>query len=123
MRDEREAGHRRAGRIFLEVEAEQRQHRLDVARRRGEADAARVEAVRLQGQRELETLAGEALHFHPLAETVQRGIGDEEKRLERDERPLQLHSFAEVRRQWPRNERSRIDAARGVMQLASELPE
>ena len=123
MGDDREADDRRAGRRFLEIETEQRQHRLHVARRRGELDGARVKAVRLEHQRQLEAAAGEALHLHPLREAIERGVGDEEERLERDERPLELHPFAELRRQRARDQRPRIDAARGVMQLASELAE
>ena len=96
---------------------------FDVARRRRQVDAARVVAVGIERQRELEPLAGEALDLHPLRQAVERGVGDEEERLERDERPLQLHPFAKLRRQRARHERTRIDAARGPVQLASDLAE
>src|SRR6059058_5739710 len=54
--------------------------RESCARRGGEVDAARVEAVRLEGERELDALGGEALDLHPLRQPLQGGGGDEEER-------------------------------------------
>src|SRR5206468_2573967 len=54
-----------AGRAALEVEAEERQQRLYVARRSGEIDASGVEAFRLERERQLDPFRGEALPLHP----------------------------------------------------------
>ena len=96
MRGEGEAADGRAGRAGLELQAHERQESLDLARRRGERDRARVAAVRVELQRGLELHAGEALGFQALDETLQGRVAEKEEGLERDERPFEVHAFEKV---------------------------
>src|SRR6202162_6381120 len=101
---------RRAG---LELQAHERQQSLDLARRRGERDRARVAAVRVELQGGFELHAGEPLRFQALNETLQGRVAEEEKGLERDERPFEFHALREVGRGQSRLARARGSPPRG----------
>ena len=99
------------------------QKRLDVAGRRGQRDRAGVAAVGIEREHGLEARAREGLRLEAADETLERGVREKEKRLERGERPLELHALGEGGRRDARLERPRIDAARGGVQGAADLAE
>src|ERR1700693_5907830 len=123
MRGEGEAGDGGAGRAGLELQAHERQESLDLARRRGERDRARVAAVRVELQCGFELHAGEPLRFQALNETLQGRVAEKEKGLERDERPFEFHALREVGRGQSRLERTRGYPPRGGMKMAAGLLE
>jgi len=123
MRGESEAGDRRAGRTRLELQAHEGQERLRLARGRGKHDRARVAPVGVELQGELQAPAGEPLRLEAPGQPLESRVSDEEKGLERDERPLEIHPFTQRKRRQARLERARVDSARGGVKPAPELPQ
>src|SRR5215470_14687854 len=98
MGGEDEAAHGSAGRTRFELEADEGQKGLGVAGRRGKSDGARVAAVGVELQGNLEARAREGAGFQARKEALERGVGEKEKRLEGGERPLEVHALGEGRR-------------------------
>src|SRR5262249_47383148 len=111
MRGEGEAGDGGAGRPRLELETDEGQERLDVAARRGQRDRARVESIGIESERGLQARARESLRLEAADETFEGGVREKEKRLERGERPLELHALGEA---GPRDARLRGPRGEGA---------
>src|SRR6266852_3927627 len=91
-----------------------------VARRSGESAAGpKSESWALRGR------SGRAVKRKPTMRepAIERRAADEEKGLEREEWPFEVHPFREAGRRQARLERARIDAACRRMQLAPCLPQ
>ena len=123
VRGEGEARDGCAGRAGLELETDEGQERLDVARGGGQRDRADVVAVGVELDRDFQARAREGLRLEAADEALERGVRDEEEGLERGEGPLEVHALGEGRRREVGLERARVDAARGRVEVAAGFAE
>src|SRR5262249_32069142 len=121
MGGEDEAAHGSAGRTRFELEADESQEGLGVAGRRGKSDGARVAAVGGELQGDLEARAREGAGFQAREEALEGGVGEKEKRLEGGEGRRGGHALGEGGRRQVRLERTRVDGARGDVEVAADL--
>ena len=105
----------------LQLQSGQREQSFHIPRRRGKVDGPAVKTVRLQAQGQFQTGAGKSLQLHSPGQTIECSAGNEDERLERDQRPLQVHSFAKLGEWLPGLQRLGIDATRRPVQVTSAL--
>ena len=79
---EGEAGHGGSRRAGFELEADEGQQGLDVARGGGQRDRARVVAVGIELDRDFQARAREGLRLEAADEALERGVRDEEEGLQ-----------------------------------------
>ena len=110
--DRDEGDHRRPRWFRLELETGQRQQRVDVPGRSGQADASVLGALRFEAELELEQGTGQVLAFETFAGPFQGLAEGVEQGIDGDHRPLQLHPLVKGRWWVVGLQRARVDAAR-----------